>query len=117
MITVLAVAAGGAAESVLRFAIQKWFNLSFPYGTLAVNIVGCFFAGWLFAKTMEGLNGPAFLLLVSGFCGGFTTFSAFSVKNRQMLLNGRWFLSVLYIMCSIAGGLLATYFGYKLFRL
>ncbi|HUC81553.1 MAG TPA: fluoride efflux transporter CrcB [Flavisolibacter sp.] len=117
MMNVLAVAAGGALGSVLRFAIQKWLNLSFPFGTLAVNIIGCFFAGWLMAKAANGLTETRALFLMTGFCGGFTTFSAFSVENIQLLLEGRWALPAFYIAVSVAGGLLAAYTGYKFFRL
>ena len=116
MINVLAVAAGGAIGSVLRFGIQKMLNLSFPAGTLVVNIIGCFVAGWLWAKYLNGLNAPMYLFLMTGFCGGFTTFSAFSVESLQMLIAGRWLLFSTYIIISVAGGILAAFLGYKIFN-
>ena len=115
MMQVLTVAAGGAIGSVLRYGVQKMFNLSFPFGTFAVNIVGCFLAGWLMALIIKGLNQSLFLFLMTGFCGGFTTFSAFSTESIQMILTERWIHFSLYIIASVAGGLLATFLGYKIF--
>jgi fluoride exporter len=115
MMQVLTVAAGGAVGSVFRYAIQKWLNLSFPFGTLAVNIIGCFFAGWLMAIFIKGLSSQTYLFLMTGFCGGFTTFSAFSGEAVQMLLTDRWVQFCFYIMISVAGGLLATFLAYKFF--
>lgn len=115
MTQVLTVAAGGAVGSVLRYALQKWLNLSFPFGTLAVNIIGCFFAGWLMAMLMKGISSQTYLFLMTGFCGGFTTFSAFSSESVQMLLTDKWTYFFLYVMISVTGGLLATFLAYKFF--
>jgi fluoride exporter len=115
MMQVLTVAAGGAVGSVLRYVIQKWLNLSFPFGTLAVNIIGCFFAGWLMAMFIKGISSQTYLFLMTGFCGGFTTFSAFGSESVQMLLTDRWAYFFLYVMISVAGGLLATFLAYKFF--
>lgn len=112
---VIAVAVGGAIGSVLRYAVQKKFNVSFPAGTLAVNLTGCFLAGWLLALTGKGLSPGAHLFLMTGFCGGFTTFSAFSVENLQMMISGRWVSAAFYLFTSVAGGLLATFTSYKIF--
>ena len=109
------VALGGAAGSMLRYGIQKWGNASFPLGTLAVNILGCFIAGCLWGISIKGLDETTRLLLMAGFCGGFTTFSAFSVEGVQMLMAGRWILFSLYILGSVAGGVLAVFLGYKIF--
>jgi fluoride exporter len=115
MMQVVAVAAGGALGSVLRYGVQKMFNLTFPYGTFAVNLVGCFLAGWFMALFIKGLNPSVFLFLMTGFCGGFTTFSAFSTESLQMLMTDRLIQFSLYIIASVAGGLLATFLGYKIF--
>lgn len=115
MINLLLIAAGGAAGSVLRYGLQKIWNTSFPFGTLWANIIGCFFIGCLWAISVKGLNEQLRLLLVTGFCGGFTTFSAFSAEGIQMLMTGKWLLFFLYIMASVAGGLLAAFWGYKIF--
>jgi fluoride exporter len=115
MIQVVVVAAGGALGSVLRFSIQKVFNLDFPYGTFAVNIIGCFLAGCFFALFNKGINASLFLFLMTGFCGGFTTFSAFSTESVQMILADRWIHFSLYIIASLTVGLLATFLGFKIF--
>lgn len=112
---VIAVAAGGALGSVLRFGIQKMFNLNFPYGTFAVNVVGCFLAGCFLAQFNRGISATLFLFLMTGFCGGFTTFSAFSTESVQMILANRWIHVSLYIIASLTLGLLATFLGFKIF--
>lgn len=109
------VAVGGAVGSVLRYAVQKALNASFPTGTLAVNILGCFAIGLLWAQANKGLDEPKRLLLMTGFCGGFTTFSSFSLEGVQLLNTGRWTAFFLYVVCSVACGLLATFIGYKIF--
>lgn len=116
MMQVVAVAIGGAAGSVLRYGIQKWWNASFPLGTFAVNILGCFLVGCLWTMSVKGLNENARLLLMVGFCGGFTTFSAFSQEGVQMLMAERWAVFSLYTIGSVAIGLLATFLGYKIFN-
>ena len=109
------VGLGGAAGSILRFMLQRWLNtISFPYGTLGVNIAGCLLIGilWgLFSK--NNATDPLRLLLMTGFCGGFTTFSAFTQESIQMLLDQRWLPFFLYIVLSLTAGLLATFAGYK----
>jgi fluoride exporter len=116
MKTVVLVALGGAAGSLLRFAIQRLFNHSFPYGTLAVNLVGCFLIGILWAVLVEKNAGKDMqFLLITGFCGGFTTFSAFSQESMHLFFSARYLSMAAYLVCSVAGGLLATAAGYKLF--
>ena len=116
MMQVAAVAAGGALGSVLRFGVQKMFNLGFPYGTFAVNVIGCFLAGWFLALVNKGgINTSLSVFLMTGFCGGFTTFSAFSTESVQMVLADRWIHFSLYIIASLTVGLLATFLGFKIF--
>lgn len=110
------VAVGGAAGSMLRYAAQKTFNLSFPTGTLGVNLLGCFLAGCLWALSAKGMNAQNQLLLTTGFCGGFTTLSAFSVDGVQMMTTGRWAPFFAYLLASVAGGFAATFFGFKIFH-
>ena len=98
---VVAVAAGGALGSLLRYGVQKMFNLHFPYGTFAANILGCFLAGWFLALFNKELNPTLFLFLMTGFCGGFTTFSAFSVESIQMMLADRWVHFSFYIIATL----------------
>jgi len=106
---------GGAAGSMLRFLVQRLMNDRFPAGTLVVNLFGCFLIGIIWALASKNLDESRRLLLATGFCGGFTTFSAFSHEAVQMLVEDRWFTFAIYAGLSFAGGLLATYFGFKLF--
>ena len=115
MMNIAAVAIGGAAGSVARYGLQQWWNISFPFGTLAVNIIGCFAVGCLWAMSIKGFGENARLLLMVGFCGGFTTFSAFSLEGVQLLMSDRWAAFSFYIVASITVGLLATFLGYKIF--
>jgi CrcB protein len=91
----LAVALGGAAGAVARFLCVRWVTLihpsSFPYGTLTVNVLGSFVAGLLYALLSERwAAGVAWrALLMTGFLGGFTTFSAFSLETMRLLETGR----------------------------
>lgn len=115
------VGVGGGIGSILRFLTSR---LSARYissewalaGTFIANIVGCFIigllAGWLLFNTGKSQQLP--LLLVTGFCGGYTTFSAFAFENVQLLQSGHTLFSVLYIFLSIALGLLALWSGVKL---
>ncbi|RYZ21237.1 MAG: fluoride efflux transporter CrcB [Chitinophagaceae bacterium] len=112
----LYVGLGGAGGSMLRFAVQRFVNSErFPGGTLAVNLLGCLLIGMLWGlASREWLNSNGRLLLMTGFCGGFTTLSAFSYESNQLLLSGRTGAFLLYAAATFVGGLLATFAGYKL---
>lgn len=118
MNNILLIAIGGAIGSVSRYGCQKWiyylYPHPFPVGTFAVNVVGSFLAGLLFALTEKSyLPAPAWSpLLIVGFCGGFTTFSAFSLETLSLLKNGAIISALLYIAASIVAALLAVWFGY-----
>lgn len=114
----LLVATGGAAGSLLRFLLQKLLPAqSFPYGTFAANIAGCLLIGalWAFFQK-EVLGNEGKLLLMTGLCGGFTTFSAFSLESLLLLQTGRYGQLCLYIFASVLLGLLATFCGFKIFH-
>lgn len=115
MIHLLSIAVGGALGSMCRYGIQKLFNTSFPLGTLLVNLIGCFLIGILWA-TIKEADEQKRLLLMTGFCGGFTTFSAFTLEGVQMMMAGRWFIFSFYVIVSVFVGMLATYAGYKIFN-
>ena len=119
----LLVAAGGAVGSVSRYLLQlavaRQLAHPFPLGTLLVNVLGCLLIGLFYALAEKGALGSAELrlLLTTGFCGGFTTFSTFSYETLVLLENGSYFLLVLYVAGSVGLGLLATFGGVALGRL
>ncbi len=108
---------GGGIGSVLRYLLSKWINnvyaSAFPYGTFFVNIIGCFLIGFFVFYTSkygdEGLQWRLFL--TTGLCGGFTTFSAFSLENAQLIDANRIVVFLAYTLGSILLGISATYFG------
>ena len=107
---------GGGAGSILRYIVSRWLNTSvFPWGPLAVNIIGCFlvslFGTWI---ARQSLPTDLRLLMVVGLCGGFTTFSTFGNETMTMLRNGHLLLSFIYIFLSVAAGIAAAYIGAKL---
>ena len=111
------VGAGGAVGSCLRYlfyVLMKEYN--FPYATLLVNILGSFLIGLLFAVNIknEFFSKELNLFLMTGLCGGFTTFSAFSLENMALLQDGKIGTCIFYITLSIAAGLFATCLGYKI---
>jgi CrcB protein len=113
------VAFGGALGSVARFLISKWLAWSvFPWGTFAVNITGCFLIGILWAWSMKNPSIPESvkLFLMTGICGGFTTFSTFSMESISLLREGKIFLFLAYSLGSLMLGFLATFLAIKLLR-
>ena len=118
----LIVGLGGAVGSMLRYAVQKFFQAqtaaAFPTGTLLVNIAGCFLIGILWSLVSRSLtwNDEMKLLLMTGFCGGFTTFSAFTLEGIGLLKENRTALFVIYLTASVVGGLLATFIGIRIVK-
>ncbi len=110
---ILLVGAGSFAGGALRFAVSKLLNTGFPWGTMLVNVAGCLLIGMFYGLIERGdLGSPAVrLLLTAGFCGGFTTFSAFVNENFMMLKGGEVVPFILYTAGSIVLGLAATWFG------
>ena len=110
----LAVGLGGAVGAVCRYllgqAIPK-LDSGFPLGTFAVNLIGCFIIGLVvgFAGKHSSLDSRLVLFLQTGICGGFTTFSTFSLETLTLLEEGRYTVVVLYIILSIALGLFALF--------
>ncbi len=111
------VGLGGGIGSMLRYGATLLISPRyFPYATLAVNITGSFIIGVVFAMSIKDevfLNNWK-LFLATGFCGGFTTFSAFSIENLGLLQHGKYGLAFTYIISSIVFGIMATFWGYQL---
>lgn len=115
--TILIIASAGAIGSVLRFftslLINKFWSNHFPLATFLTNVIGCFLVGYFFGildrlqLTDSDLKG----LLITGFCGGFTTFSAFGLESVNLFQNQNLSIAVLYIGLSITLGLLAVSYG------
>jgi len=120
----LAVAAGGALGSVARYlcalAALSLSGPAFPWGTLGVNVVGSFLIG--FFATLTEPDGRLFASptlrqgVMGGFCGGFTTFSIFSLESIRLLESSQWSLAAGYLLVSAASWLLAVWLGYRLAR-
>lgn len=116
----LLVGTGGFIGSVARFLVSKlnlsWHFLSLPMGTLTVNVAGSLIIGFItgMSARTELISGDLRLLLMVGFCGGFTTFSSFSNENLTLMQNGQFATVLLYTGASILLGFLAVYLGYVL---
>lgn len=112
----LLVFLGGGFGSGLRFLVGKWLNNSengIPFGTFAANIIGSLLIGIIlgFAAKNEGLSQSQTLLLATGFCGGFTTFSTFAYENHVFLKSGDFTSFAVYTIASFTVGFLAVFGG------
>ena len=117
--SILYVGVGGFLGSVFRYLIAHYvktgWSTVFPAGTFIVNLVGSFLIGIIIAATLtEDLNQQARLLLATGFCGGFTTFSSFSFEFFSLLQNGHTGYAFLYAGSSLVLGLLLVWLGFSL---
>jgi CrcB protein len=115
---VLLVALGGAIGSVLRWIViavaGARFGPAFPYGTLAVNLAGSFAIGVVFELTAGPagiISPPVRLFLATGICGGFTTFSTFTLDALALSREGSTPFALVYIVGSVVLGLVAVYLG------
>lgn len=111
---------GGGVGSILRFllsqATQKWWTIqSFPMGTFIVNMLGCFGIGLFSAYFLKNPSDLKFLL-IAGFCGGFTTFSTFSLEGLQLFQQQQYGTLICYFLLSLFLGLFLTYIGFMLNR-
>ncbi len=119
---VLVVGLGGFLGSIARYvtvkSVDEKLNTVFPYGTLTVNIAGSFFLGVIYALAIRktGMTENWRLFMGAGFCGGFTTFSAFALENFNLIQQKMVGTSVAYLSISVVSGLLALAAGVWLVR-
>lgn len=122
MFQALLVAVGGAIGSLLRYYVGlgslRLMGPGFPWGTLIVNVVGCFIIGVFAEMIMRRFNASVELrlLLITGFLGGFTTFSAFSLDAITLFERGEVFAGGIYIAASVGLSMVAVMAGLGLMR-
>lgn len=126
MITIFIIGFGGALGAVTRFGFVFWvtkiLGKTFPYGLLLVNISGCLLIGILAAYFQKerffGHLASLYLrnLLITGFLGGFTTFSSFSLDALMLLQKGSWLKAFFYIGLSVFISLIAVALGFFLVK-
>lgn len=112
----LGSALGGAARLWASALLARWYGETFPWGTLAVNVLGSFVIGLFFTLTGPdgrlpvGLEGRLFVM--TGICGGFTTFSAFSLQTLDLARDGEWARAGANIVLSVVLCLVAVWLGH-----
>lgn len=118
--SVLLVALSSGMGGVLRYLTGRWLQPlstgNFPWATFCVNGAGCLMIGIVagLSSRPTALSPALALLLSTGFCGGFTTFSAFSWENIQLMRSGQWVVAGIYISASLTLGLLAAWMGWQI---
>ena len=116
----LLIAVFGAVGTLARYGLQGLVQLragsAFPYGTLLVNLTGCFFLGLIGQFTMNRMVLPADwrVAITVGFFGGYTTFSSFGWETAKMLEDGEWLGATAYVGASVVAGLLLSVAGIRL---
>ena len=117
MKTIFYIALGGGLGSVLRYLttvfMNKYVQGAFPYATFTTNIIGCLLIGLFFGylEKQNAISHDLKFFLITGLCGGYTTFSAFSNENVQLLQSNQILIAFLYISLSVFFGLMATWTG------
>ncbi len=113
----LLVGLGGGIGAMLRLFFTNIIkHTTFPYGTFFINIAGSLLIGIIFGLSVKTniISNELKLFLATGICGGFTTFSAFSAENMQLLKEGNYAMSCLYIFSSVVFCIVAVFAGFKI---
>ena len=117
-LSILYVAIGGALGSVSRYLLGSWIltlckNIEFPYGTLAVNLLGCLVIGFLsqLVEPRSAFTPETRAFIFTGLLGGFTTFSAFGNDTINLLRDGRTFHALANVVANVIVGLALVWFG------
>lgn len=117
---ILLIGLGGGIGSIARYLCQRWlttgYAAGFPWGTFAVNVAGCFLIGIFWGLSFKSFDATENwkLFLMTGLCGGFTTFSAFTLEGIGLVKEQKLALFFSYIAASVVLGLLATYIGMRI---
>ncbi len=114
LVNFLMVGLGGAAGSMLRYGVTLLgaaMNLSGNVATFSVNVIGSFLIGLVTGCCKEG---TLLLLLTVGLCGGFTTFSTFSIQNVKLLQEGKIVMAAVYILSTVSVCVVLAWLGYRL---
>lgn len=121
--SILLIGLGGAAGSIFRFLVshytKKIWNGEFPLGTFLVNLSGCLLIGILagYLLKLQSTGTDLRMLLVVGFCGGYTTFSAFALENFELINSGKITVTLVYALASVILGIVFVYLGMILSKL
>ena len=123
MSILISVFLGGGFGAIIRYLVieqvNKLFLVAFPFGTIAVNVVGAFLIGLLSSYLAERLDVSENIkmFLIVGFCGGFTTFSSFNIEFYQLFSNGEILSSLIYVTTTFVLTVVAFYIGVSLLKL
>ena len=123
MSILISVFLGGGFGAIIRYLVieqvNKLFLVAFPFGTIAVNVIGAFLIGLLSSYIAERLDVSENIkmFLIVGFCGGFTTFSSFNIEFYQLFSNGEILSSLIYVTTTFVLTVVAFYIGVSLLKL
>jgi fluoride exporter len=107
---------GGLARYYLSTAVQYRMGSGFPWGTLLINITGSLILGFImrYALSTPSVSVELRVLLTTGFCGGYTTFSTFEWETFKLVRDGSWLLALANILASVLAGFVGVLLGVKL---